>query len=225
MKRLLRYTALTVMTMAAVACSNAENGSPTSPTSPTNPTNPGVSVRAVIVTAAPTSSTQYQMTAKADLSDGTTRDVTSLSQWSVSAADLASISAGGVLTVLHSGDVEVRATFQSTSGAMHLTLTAPQPPPAGEGMFILSGTVRDVTDNTKALAGVTVTLVAGPDAPKSVVTPDNGHFGFLPLHGGTFSLEATKTGYAPMRMDGIVVDRDREIDIAMTPVSTTTSRR
>jgi len=181
-------------------------------------------VRAVVVAAAPTSSTQYQMTAKADLSDGTNRDVTSQSQWTVSATDLATITAGGVLTVLHSGEVDVRATFQNTTGAMHLTLNAPQPPPTGEPMFILSGTVHDVTSDAKPLAGATVKLVAGPDAPKSVVTPDNGHYGFLPLHNGTFTLEATKEGYAPMRMD-IVVDRDREIDIAMTPVTTTTMRR
>lgn len=215
MKRVCLSATLAVATLFAACSSSHEN--PGAPTSPTPPGSSSPTVRTVVVTAAPTSSTTYQMSAKADLSDGSSRDVTSQSQWATSSADIATISATGLLTVVHSGQVEVRATYQSTTGSMGMTVNAPQPPPSGGGTFILSGLVHETAPDAKPLAGVTVRIVSGADAGTTVTSAADGRFGFVKVHGGDVSLEAEKAGYVAWHLNGLQIDRDREIEVVLFP--------
>jgi hypothetical protein len=212
MKRVCLTATLAAATLFAACSSSHENPGAPSPT----PGSSSATVRAVVVTGAPTSSTTYQMSAKADMSDGSSRDVTSQSQWATSSADIATISSAGVLTVVHSGQVEVRATYQSTTGAMGLTVNAPQPPPSG-GTFILSGLVHETAPDAKPLAGVTVRIVGGADAGTTVTSAADGRFGFVKVHGGDVSLEAEKAGYVLWRMNGLQLDRDRELEVVLFP--------
>lgn len=195
------------------ACSN-NNGNPGSPTTP-SPT-PSVSVRSVAVTAAARSTSTFQMTAKAELSDGSSRDVTTESQWTTSSADLATISPAGVLTVLRSGQIEVRATYQNTTGSMSMTVNAPQPP-ASPALVILSGRTSETPPAAKPLAAVTVRVTDGPGAGRSTVSDSQGRFGFTEFPAGPVSLEAVKDGYVTWKLNGLVLEFDHEVDVVMFP--------
>jgi hypothetical protein len=210
-----------VAAMAAIAaCSNDKN--PASPTPTPTPTpTPNVTVQSVNVTAAMRTSSSFQMTAKANLSDGTSRDVTAESQWTTSNADLATVSSAGVLTVLHSGQVDVRATYQNVTGSMSMTLTA-EPPPGSPTLIILAGIVSETPPGAKSIDGVTVRVTDGPGAGRSTVTDGQGRFGFTEFPAGQVGLEAVKAGYTTWRMM-MSVDHDRDIQIVMFPTPPTDS--
>jgi hypothetical protein len=218
MKRACVRAAVVLSVIVAAACSNTKEdlGSPTAPSPSPSPTP--ATVRAVLVGGAAISSSTYQMTARAELTDGSGRDVTADSQWSTSAAEIATISATGLLTIVHSGRIDVRATYQGVTGTMPLTVTAPPPP--GQS-FILSGHVHEGGPDAKPIGGVTLRIVSGPDAGTTTTSADNGQFGFVALHAGTLSVDAEKDGYVVTHMTGVVLDRDREIDVVMTPVPKT----
>jgi hypothetical protein len=217
MRHVFLCAALVAIAAAAAACSS--NGSNSrSPTSPA-PT-PGVTVKAVTVTAAPRTSSSFQMTAKADLSDGSSRDVTNEAQWTTSNNDVATVAPGGVLTIVRSGQVEVRATYQSTTGSTSMNVTAPEAPPGT--LIILSGTVSETPPGGKPLDGVTVRITEGPGAGRSTVTEGGGRFGFPELPAGLVGIEASKSGYVTWKMS-TSVDHDREIQIVMFPAPPTDS--
>ena len=203
-------------TIAACSGSNGGSGNPTSPT--LTPT-PSVSVRSVSVTSAPMSSISYQMTARADMTDGSSRDVTAQSQWTSSDAAVATVSASGMLSVLHSGRIDVRATYQSMTGSLTMTLTAP---PA-IGLIVLSGIASETPPAVKHLAGVTVRIIAGPATGQSTTTDAQGMFGFTKLPTGEIGLEAAKDGYITWRLTNLILDFDRQLDVVMYPTPPTDS--
>jgi carboxypeptidase family protein/uncharacterized protein DUF3761 len=214
MKRVSLRVALIALCSTIVACSNS-GVNPGAPTSPTPTPTPSATVRSVTLTSAATSSSSYQVTAKADMSDGSSRDVTTQSQWTTSDATLATISSTGVLTVLRSGQVAVRATYLSVTGALTLALTAPQPP--ASGLIVLSGTASETPPAAKRLSGVTVRITDGPAAGQSIVTDAQGQYGFIKVPSGSIGLEATKDGYVTWRLTNLTVEFDRQIDIVMYP--------
>jgi hypothetical protein len=212
MKRVFLSAAFGLAATMLVACSGM-NESATNPTAPTPPNPPSAGVRAIVVNATPMSAGKYQMNAKAEMNGGSSIDVTAASQWSTSAPDLASISSAGVLTALHSGHVDVRATYQNVTGTLSLTLSVSQPPSS----FILSGVVKEVAPGTKVLAGVTVRFTSGPNAGTSTTSSTGGEFGFINVPGGIVGLEAVKDGYITWRNPELVIDHDREMEIVMYP--------
>jgi hypothetical protein len=215
MKRVCLSATLACATIVAACSSSHENSG--APTSPTPPGSSSPTVSAVTVTAAPASSTTFQMAAKAAMSDGSSRDVTAQSQWTTSSADIATISASGLLTVVHSGQVEVRATYQSATGSMGMTVNAPQPPPSGGATFIVSGLVHETAPDAKPLAGAVVRIVGGPDAGASTTTSADGRFGFVKITGGDIGLQAEKAGYIVWQLNGLQLDRDRELEVVLFP--------
>src|SRR5262249_32933684 len=110
MKRAGVRAAVVLSVIAMTACSN-NNEDLTSPTAPSPSPSPST-VRAVVVGGAAISGSTYQMTARAELTDGSGRDVTTESQWATSSPEIATISATGLLTIVHSGRIDVRATYQ-----------------------------------------------------------------------------------------------------------------
>jgi hypothetical protein len=216
MKRACVRAAVVFGVIAMTACSNTKEdlGSPTAPSpSPPSP----ATVRAVVVGGAAISSSTYQMTARADLTDGSSRDVTTDSQWATSSPEIATISASGLLSIKNSGRLDIRATYQGVTGSMSITVNAPAP----GALFILSGRVVDGSADKKPLGGVTVRVVSGPDAGATTTSADNGQFGFVALHAGSVSVDAEKDGYVVTHVTGIVLDRDREIEVVMTPTPKT----
>lgn len=101
--------------LVLASCGKAQN--------PTAPTPPGVKVTALVVTSAQTSAASIQLKATAQLSDGTSRDVTSGATWESSNAAIATVSATGLVTVVSSGELDVRATYQGAAGSLHLLVT------------------------------------------------------------------------------------------------------
>jgi hypothetical protein len=198
----LRAAGITMVAMLA-ACSSSDKSS----------------VRSISVTAAARSASTYQMTARADMSDGSSRDVTGDAQWTSSNPDIATVAAGGVLTVLHSGQIEVRATYQNTTGSMSLTVSAPQPPST---LIILSGLVTETPPGGQPIAGVTIRITDGPGAGRSTMTDSQGRYGFTEFPAGQIGIEAVKAGYVTWRMN-TSLDHDREIQIVMFPTPPTDS--
>ena len=111
--RFLATASIGAALIAVVGCGN----NPTAPTPTPIPTP--VTVSAVTVTTGSTLASVFQMTATARLSDGSTQDVTRTATWESSNAQVATVSAGAV-TVVGSGELDIRATYQSVSGSMHV---------------------------------------------------------------------------------------------------------
>jgi hypothetical protein len=194
-----------------VACSGTNNTTPSAPTPTPTPT-PTVTVSSLTITSAPASSTTFQLTATARMSDTTTRDVTTLAAWETSNAALATVSPTGVLTVVGSGEIEARATYQGVMGTVKMVVT-PSPGPS----FVLSGVVREVAPAAKLVSGVRVSITAGPNAGRFVVTDSSGQFGFTQVSAAVIAMEATKDGYELWRVTNLDMDRDRSLDVTLYP--------
>jgi hypothetical protein len=201
MTRASSYVSLALVAAIATACS----GNKSNPAAPTTPTTPDASVRAIVISGTSASATTFQMTARADLTDGTSKDVTASSRWEVSDNNLAKISANGVLVVLHSGPLEVRATYQQATGSLDMMLSAPQPP---SQTFALSGLAQEPPPTPRPLAGVTISLVQGPDTGRSTTTDAFGIFRFASLQPGVIGAEAVK-------------DQDRDVSVLLYPTPPT----
>jgi hypothetical protein len=92
-----------------------------------SPTAPGAAtVAAVAVTSASTTAPSFQLTATARMSDGTARDVTSTAAWESSNPLIATVSSTGMVTVAGNGDLDVRATYRSVTGSLHLVVASPR---------------------------------------------------------------------------------------------------
>jgi hypothetical protein len=153
------------------------------------------------------------MSAKADLTDGTSQDVTRNALWTVSDSSVAAISSGGMLTVLHSGHVDVSATYQNVSGTLGMTLSAPQPP----STFALSGLAQETPPTQRPLGGVKITIVQGPDAGKSTTSDSFGMFRLSPLQPGVIGVEAVKDGYYVWRVTNLTLERDQDASVILYP--------
>jgi len=210
----LTTSAAAIAAAMLVACGTKGNGAPANPTTPTTPTPVGV--RAIVVTSAPASQTTYQMTARAQMTDGTSLDVTTASQWMTSDASVATVASSGVLTVLRAGHIYVRANYQNTAGVLDMTVNVPQPPQSGT--LALSGTATETAPAAKPLAGVAVRIIAGPDTGLSTMTDGRGQLLFPPLHPGVIGVEATKDSYLVSRLTNLIMDHDRDLQIVLYPV-------
>lgn len=203
----------TVAAAMLVACSTKnDTGTPINPTTPTL----RMGVRTIVVTSAPASRTTYQMTATAQMTDGTSEDVTTVSQWATSDASLATISSTGLLSVLGSGHIYVRASYQNTAGLIDMTINASQPPPQSSTLA-LSGFATETAPTARPVAGVMVRIISGPDTGRSTTTGGYGQLLFPPLHPGLISVEATKDGYLVWRLTNLMLNHDSDLAIVLYP--------
>jgi hypothetical protein len=203
-KRIYLSAVVSVALMTIAAC--AGSGNTTTPATPT----PNASVAAVTVTSAASSSTTFQLSAMARMADGTVRDVTSSSIWASSNAGLASVSSSGLLTVFGSGEVEVRATYQSVLGTLRMIVT--QPPQ--QAKYTVSGVAREAAPTAMILVGLRIEFTSGPDAGTVVMSDSNGFFS-VALTPGLIAMQATKDGYEIWRVANLTMDQSRAFDITM----------
>jgi hypothetical protein len=204
--------ALAAIAALGIACDSNKGGSPTAPTTPTTP---AAGVRSIAVTSNSASASTFQMNAKAELADGTSQDVTKNALWAVSDNTLAAISSGGMLTVLHSGHVDVSATYQNVSGTIGMTISAPEP--TGPTTFALSGIAQETPPTQRPLDGVKITLIQGPDMGKSIISDSFGMFRLSPLKPGVIGVEAVKDGYYLWRVTNLTLDRDQDVSVILFP--------
>ncbi len=186
--------------VAFAGCSGNGGAMPSSP-------SPSAVVTAIAVTSPVASGPTVQLAASARLSDGSTRDVTAVSSWASSDASIATVSATGLATIIGTGTVEFRATYQHVLGTLSMHV-APG--------FTLAGTAREVGPGSPPVAGVRVAIVGGVGAGASATSDAAGVFRFSNVS-GLVSLEATKIGYLTWRLSNLTVDHDTNLDAALYP--------
>jgi hypothetical protein len=120
----IRAVVRTILTMAVTGAIGCDKNATITPTSPTTPT--AATITSIVVSSTSTSAASFQLAAAARMSDGTSRDVTSTSTWESSNPSLATVSPGGLVTVVGTGELDVRATYQGVTGTLHM-LVAKQP--------------------------------------------------------------------------------------------------
>jgi len=159
----------------------------------------------VTVTSASSTGSSFQLTATARMADGSSRDVTSVAAWQSSDPNLATITSAGFVTVVGTGDVELRATYAGVTGSMHVTVRGPQ-------TYSFTGVVAEIAPNVHGIAGARVQIVVGPHTISDV----NGVFSIYGLPAGRAILEVTKDGYVTYS-NQIVIDRDLQMQINLYP--------
>jgi Carboxypeptidase regulatory-like domain/Bacterial Ig-like domain (group 2) len=110
---------------AMIACTAACDHNTTT-VAPSTTTPGAASITSVIITTASTTNSSFHLSAAARMSDGTSRDVTSTATWESSNPSLAVVTGPGLVTVIGTGEIDVRATYQSVTGTLHM-LVAKQP--------------------------------------------------------------------------------------------------
>jgi hypothetical protein len=129
-----------------------------------------------------------QFTATANFSNGSNQNVTNDATWQSSNPAVATISASGLVTTVGSGEADVQATYQNTTGKLHIAV-------AGPPTFTLQGVVSQ-TGSSSPVQGATLGVVDGINAGRSTSTDGNGFYNLGQLQVGSFTLHAVKNGYA-----------------------------
>ena len=116
MNTTLRRGAVVVLLILSAACSG--------PTAPTL-TTPTVSSLGISFPSGQTPAVgrPVQLTATVSLSDGTTRDVTTQAVWSSNNSLVATVTAGGVVTLVTDGCATITAFYQQVIGSYGLFTT------------------------------------------------------------------------------------------------------
>jgi hypothetical protein len=130
-------SAVAILSIVAACSSNSSPTStqvtPTSPTSPTAPTTPAAPTVTSVTVNGTTSFTAKgataQLTAVANLSNGTTEDRTSAATWQSDNAGVASVSSGGVVTAQATGDATITASIGEVRGTRGVNVRIPNRAP------------------------------------------------------------------------------------------------
>jgi hypothetical protein len=177
--------------------------------------------RSLTVTTAVTGA-QYQLSAVAGFSDGSTQDVTSQAGWRSSDSTVASVSAAGLVTPLANGSAVITATYQGVTGSLALTVVAPStpsPPPSPPGptptpqTYSLSGVIR-ATPLNETVAGVGVEAMHDGRVVASATTDGGGSYTLTGLIAQEYVLRLRKVGYNARTSD-VVIAADTTRDLVM----------
>jgi hypothetical protein len=87
-------------------------------------TSPSVVSTVTVTGAAPAVGSSSQYAAVANMSNGTTENVTTTATWTSSNADIATVSAGGLVTAITEGTVAISATFDNITGSTQAAVPA-----------------------------------------------------------------------------------------------------
>jgi len=201
---------VTVLLVVLTAACSGNNGSAPSPTAPTPGVTAPTTIKSVDISSAFATGNMYQLVATARFSDGTTRIVTTAANWESSNTSVAIVSQTGLVTIVTTGNVDVRATYQGISGSFPLLVGAPPP------RVTLQGVVWEIPPNQRPLPGARVEIVGGPDAGKSAVADSTGKYKFGDLYAGLIILKTTLNGYE-MWQGGFTLFGDRQQDAWLSP--------
>jgi hypothetical protein len=127
---------------------------------------------------------------------GSLRTVTSLATWRASDPTLGSFLEPGIFTPARRGEVELSARYSGIEDRVVSTFLV-DPRQTATRLYFLSGMVRDDLRN-EDLAGATVEILNGYARGAQSLTNRFGAYEFdTILTGETFSVRASKAGYAP----------------------------
>lgn len=210
--RCMKRTALVfVAVVFAAACgSNPVSMTGPTPVTPSPPPPATPTLVGVTVSGLAAISSNAQMTASARYSDSSIRDVTSLASWESSAPSIATVSSTGAVTVVGTGDVELRATYQNVVGTMRVAVTK-TPSPA---TLVLTGVVRD-SSTRLPLAGVGLQMVG--DSNGRTTTDQGGGYALVGLPAGRIFVEFTKSGYQLLEISVTMVGNQQQ-DVSLDRV-------
>lgn len=194
--------------MAGCSGSDTAPSQTPTPTPPPAPSTPTVS--AVTVTSRQTSATVYQLDARAQLSDGTARDVTADAQWASSNSAVAQVSQDGVLRAFANGSVEIRATYESVTGTATLEVAVP--------FYSVAGTVTEAPPASRLLEGVRVDVTAGLDEGAFTYSDDRGRFTLSGLRPGEVELSVNRSGYQPWTQRFTLEESFADLSIVLHPI-------
>ena len=199
----MRRTALTLAGLcAAVATALSSCGRNTSvPTGPSNLVSLKVMAPSTI---APGSTAQ--LSALGTYTDGSSKDVTMAVQWHSSDTSILSISATGLASGVHVGDVTIAAAYTGVSGTQSIVVV-----PAGT--FRLSG---QVTGLGSVLDGALVQVIAGIGAGLSSSTAG----GTYRLYGvaGDIQVTVSNTSYLTITQ-AVTVNDNTSLNFDLTPAA------
>lgn len=165
-------------------------------------------VVALTVSGAPAStSSPFQLTAEARLSDGTTRDVTQSATWQSSDVQRATVTVTGRVVVTGTGEVDLSATYQNVSHSVSVNVSLP-------GTYILSGTIT--TANGTPIAGARIQ--AFPVG--HTLSDDRGVYNLPNVPMGRAILEVTKIGYQ-VWSTSVDIEGHLQLNVVLTPTPTT----
>lgn len=142
-------------------------------------------VVAVSVSGPSASTSPFQLTVLARLSDGSTHDVTQSAHWQSSAPQRATVTATGYVNIVSAGEVEFSATYKGMTGSLRVTVALPR-------TFLLSGAITDTSSQGLPVAGARVQVFA--DGMEHVVSDAQGRFA-VRVAAGSVIVEVTKDGY------------------------------
>lgn len=217
-RRTLRPSAmgLAVLAILTLVASCTRSSTPTSPTAATSLTVTLVSTGA-----------DYQATAVAAFSDGSSREVSSSAQWMSTNTAVATVSSTGRVTPVSAGSTEIRASFDSVSGSAALTVLsapispAPVPspsPPPPPPPYELTGLVRDGLD-AEPVGGVTVTLASSQGSASAVTRGDGTYAIQIANAGGSVDVTVTAAlnGYATQTVHRTLASSST-LDLTLAPL-------
>ena len=154
-----------------------------------------------------------QLTAIATMADRSTKDVTSVAQWSTvpwtCSTNVATVSPTGLVSAVGFGKTDIRAVFTPAGGrpiGSQFTLTV-----LPEGTYILCGRVTEA--GMFPLAGARVELVGGPDSGRTGLTNSDGRYAFDGVS-GVSEVRASKDGYVTATQT--VTGNTELVNIALT---------
>ena len=121
-----------------------------------------------------------QFVATGTFSDGSTQDLSAVTQWSSSSTSVAQVSSSGLLSALAVGGATISATLNSTSGSTDVTVATPQLislaiQPSNAKVAVLTGlqlTAIGAYDDgsTKILTGAVIWTPSSTSSSNSIVT-------------------------------------------------------
>jgi trimeric autotransporter adhesin len=88
-----------------------------------SPTAPATVQSVTVSGGTPVVGSSSQFTALANMSNGTSQDVTSLATWTTSDNTVATVSSTGVVTAVADGSASVQATYQTVTGTEVISIT------------------------------------------------------------------------------------------------------
>ena len=146
-----------------------------------------------------------QFTARQQLSDGSTRDVSDTASWSSTNSSVLRHLGSGRFEARSAGEARASASFQTRFAQSAAVLILPT------GTFKLSGTVRDIGGT---LDSATVEVISGTGAPQSTRSSFNGTYALYGV-AGQIRLRVSASGYQPQE-DVIVVSDHAARDFSLT---------
>jgi hypothetical protein len=145
---LTRLASIAAALVAAIAAAGCET-----PTKATSPSVATVVVQSVSVTGStPAVGGTSQLTAQANLSDGSTRNVSPEATWFSSNTAVVTVSAAGMAAGVGAGQAVVQATFQGLTGVLPMNVVILLPPPPNlADVFVCDKRADDASDINRTL--------------------------------------------------------------------------